>query len=934
MEDKIQCTVITSDNGDMTKHITLEDGVLKKQAFNCKMWIGSGEVKALNGLNEFSDLIQSLTSNQAIVHGVPKRDDLPTNFKIVSEKNFTGQPDTITRTKSEFEYSTTHNFLVMIDHDPPENQHSFNNESLIEAISKVIPPFKDACKLITCSTSSCISDSQGNVLSDEGSGKHIYTIFKSGSDIQRFKNIFKIRVWLNGYGYIKIDKTGSLLERNVLFDDTVFKPERIDFVAGAKLQEGLQQHRPQPFYIEGNIFDPSVLPAISEEEERQYKQMVKDAKDAKRDEAKLIQAKYIEDKAIEQFSKRNPSDNRNVEDFKRKVSESVISKNGNNTFDLYGDFELYLDSYPDPITVDEILDNPEKYDKETLNDPHEPDIEVDKAKIYMNIGSGKGKPFIHSFAHGEKKYFLHYSKQKQIEKAEEIIKKGIENKSVSDSNFIDAYILLQKEAPEKAESYKTEIVKKKIIRAKAFKDIVQKRKDILSTEYEDIKRIIEQFNKNHAAITIGGHFQILNEEIDPIYKWKTFTLSQVKNFHERYSNEIMTDPKNPEKIMKASRYWADSKDRREYKGLIFDPSNNDPDYYNIFQGFGVVPKQGDWSKMKYHLKHIVCRGNEEEFNWLFAWYANLFQHPGVKHRTCICFRGKQGAGKNIFIDAIGKCFGKHYKALTKEEELTGRFNEHFTDCLFLFANEVIGMFTPKQLSVLKGLITDDMMAIEAKYRATVMLKNLLNINLAGNENFIIPAALDERRFQIFELSDEGLEKGESYFEDLGNEISNGGIEAMMFDMLNTEVSHINVNKLIRNQSLLNAKIDNFNSLESYWFNRLIEGEVFYSTEFKFEGDWDNGDILVVSIEHHKDYLNYCAENSIKELIKENKFGSFFIKIGFKKPVQHRNVNFIKYGYKTKDGRASIRTLPNLQMCREKFAEYIKTPMSDIEHFRD
>ena len=73
-------------------------------------------------------------------------------------------------------------------------------------------------------------------------GYHVYVGgIEDGSDINRYGKAFAKWCWFYGLGtYIKVSKSGSMLERQ-LIDDAVFSPERLVFEAKPTLAEGLSQ---------------------------------------------------------------------------------------------------------------------------------------------------------------------------------------------------------------------------------------------------------------------------------------------------------------------------------------------------------------------------------------------------------------------------------------------------------------------------------------------------------------------------------------------------------------------------------------------------------------------------------------------------------------------------------------------------------------------
>ena len=114
-------------------------------------------------------------------------------------------------------------------------------------------------------------------------GSHTY--FLARGDLQRFVNLLTVRLWNAGYGYCKLAspnrQTGvaSVLER-ALVDLSVFSPERLDYVAGARIAKDapFYQDRGEPQLVEGTILDLDALPEVTIEERTAYTERVQAAK--------------------------------------------------------------------------------------------------------------------------------------------------------------------------------------------------------------------------------------------------------------------------------------------------------------------------------------------------------------------------------------------------------------------------------------------------------------------------------------------------------------------------------------------------------------------------------------------------------------------------------------------------------------------------------
>jgi hypothetical protein len=153
--------------------------------------------------------------------------------------------------------------------------------------------------------------------------------------------------------------------------------------------------------------------------------------------------------------------------------------------------------------------------------------------------------------------------------------------------------------------------------------------------------------------------------------------------------------------------------------------------YNLWSGYTVEPQPGDWSLMGRHIGEVICGGNQEYAEYVFNWVARLFQYPEKQGEVAIVTRGKKGAGKGIVARWIKNWFGQHGVHITNARHLVGNFNSHLRDCVFLFADEAFFAGDKQHESVLKGLITEETVVIEAQ--------NMLHIWMASN-----PCSTDSR----------------------------------------------------------------------------------------------------------------------------------------------------------------------------------------------
>jgi Family of unknown function (DUF5906) len=215
---------------------------------------------------------------------------------------------------------------------------------------------------------------------------------------------------------------------------------------------------------------------------------------------------------------------------------------------------------------------------------------------------------------------------------------------------------------------------------------------------------------------------------------------------------VRRDPK------KLSQRWFESKGRRQYlgRGVVFEPGGPleiPNDMLNLWRGFGIAPKSGDWSLMRAHIFNVVCGGNQEFFEYLINWMAYALQHPDKPIGVAVAFLGPQGAGKGVVARTFGSFFGKHFVHITHGDQLTGRFNASLGTSCAVFLDEALWAGDKKGEGTLKALITEPSFQMEAKFRDPIMVENRLRIMVASNNDWAVPTGVGDRRWFVLNVAD-------------------------------------------------------------------------------------------------------------------------------------------------------------------------------------
>lgn len=298
----------------------------------------------------------------------------------------------------------------------------------------------------------------------------------------------------------------------------------------------------------------------------------------------------------------------------------------------------------------------------------------------------------------------------------------------------------------------------------------------------------EMMNARHTVLTaVGGKCRVLSWTQNE-FGWRVAVLSSLPDFKARYqARKILVEGvKAPQSV---GEWWLNWPGRAEAESLTFRPDSTAPRVdgkLNLWHGYGVEPQAGSWALTQAFIREIVASGDATNHRYILGWLAWVVQNPGERSEVVLVLRGRRGTGKNTILDALCKLFGQHAKTVSNPRHLVGHFNAHLADCALLFANEAIAASDKTAEAVLKTLITDGTLPIERKGIDVEMWRNRLSLCMASNEDWCVPAGLDERRFAVFDVSPARMQDQE-YFAAIHAELQGGGYAAMLHDLLNADL---------------------------------------------------------------------------------------------------------------------------------------------------
>lgn len=378
------------------------------------------------------------------------------------------------------------------------------------------------------------------------------------------------------------------------------------------------------------------------------------------------------------------------------------------------------------------------------------------------------------------------------------------------------------------------------------------RRQIARAKQHAIDPQLLEMNERHAVIrNWGGKCVVVEEIMDNAMSRTRLTRTSFTDLRNGYCHrqvEVGKTNEGESKFKPLGDWWLKHPQRRQYSTLTFAPGRETPDCYNLWRGFGVQAVAGDCKSFLEHMRINICDGQDEYYTYLIQWMARAVQHPDRPGETAVVLRGDQGTGKSFFAKEFGALFGRHFLTVSDPKHLVGSFNSHLRDVVLLFGDEAFFAGDKKHESVLKTLITDDHITIEAKGIDAEACRNYTHIIMASNSDWVIPAGSSERRFFCLDVQPH-RKQDSAYFSNLSTEMKSGGREALLHYLLSLDLNGWNVRAVPQTAALSAQKVLSLQPMDEWWYGKLSQGY-----QIDDYGEWQED---VRCSEMIEDYLNYA-----------------------------------------------------------------------------
>jgi len=256
-------------------------------------------------------------------------------------------------------------------------------------------------------------------------------------------------------------------------------------------------------------------------------------------------------------------------------------------------------------------------------------------------------------------------------------------------------------------------------------------------------------SKDDKPIDFGRYNELLEHFVliygtDTVYDRRKRMLFKINALRLAFGNDYV-------------KMWLNSDRRRMVlpDQLVFDPADRaDEGTINLYSGLEMTPKPGHPDPILELLEHLCGESAATEegvgavVNWVLDWLAWPLQHPGAKMATALVFHGPQGAGKNLFFEAIAAIYGR-YSIVVGQDQLEDKFNDWASQRLFVIGDEVVAraeLFHQK--NKLKAFITGETIQINTKMMPLRTERNHVNVVFLSNEHQPLALEADDRRYLV------------------------------------------------------------------------------------------------------------------------------------------------------------------------------------------
>lgn len=340
---------------------------------------------------------------------------------------------------------------------------------------------------------------------------------------------------------------------------------------------------------------------------------------------------------------------------------------------------------------------------------------------------------------------------------------------------------------------------------------------------------LQKVQKRYALVKVGARFWVFDRESLAARNADGFA-RRLEFFAQRDGQllvlraltDMHVDEATAERL---SRAFFRDRQTFCYEGIDFDPKGcSTSRALNLWIGPTLMPERGDWSQIRAFLFEVICSSDRDAYDYLIRYLAHALQVPEEKPGVMVVLLGGQGTGKGTLGKILRMIWTATYQHIHKIDDVTGNFNASLERAFIIFMDEALFVGDRKSSDALKSLVTESVIQINEKYQPARQTKSYHRFFATTNAEHFNRTERDDRRSFVLSVSE--VRKGDhDYWSALNAEIENGGVAAMMHELLAMDLSGFNVRNKPTTRALVEQKIRSLGLIERWWHNALVMGDM-------------------------------------------------------------------------------------------------------------